>query len=253
MSDLCARSLLAALCSLVLLPGSAAQAQQTAPRPIAPRDQPAARPNPQPRPQPRAQNPRRAEPEEERSAVLDMFWTAFPPPGDYFLEIGLSGGTNYLETSYGRSNPNIMGRLHVGLRPMPGQAPVWLYGAVDYNSYEQSAGPLVYENSNTFFGAGGGALGYVGSLRLEASVEGGALIRSASQTDGKQTFSDVSALPAIGFVGGVGFSILGYVTLTLRGGSRYYMPNGFGSDGRLDLSVLGGLEVLIGGTPVDYY
>jgi hypothetical protein len=88
---------------------------------------------------------------------------------------------------------------------------------------------------------------------VDAALEAGAMIRTASQTDGKQTFSNTTALPAIGFIGGLGFSILGYVTLSMRAGTRYYLPNGFGSDGRLDVSVLGGLEILIGGTPVDYY
>lgn len=248
--------------ALALLTSAPALAQQTAPRPIqpnnqprtqpTPRNQPRAQPRTQPRNQPRAQ-PRNAEPEGERSAALGAFWTAFPPPGDYNIEIGLAGGTNFLETAYGESNPNLLLRGHVGFRPLPGQVPVWIFGAVDYNSYEQSAGPLVYTNNNIFMGLGGGALGYIGSLRLDAALEGGALIRNASQTDGKNEFSNTDALPAIGFIGGVGFSILGYVTLSLRAGSRYYLPNGIGNDGRLDVSVLGGLEILIGGTPVDYY
>ena len=100
--------------------------------------------------------------EPKKSAFLDVFWNIFPPPGAYKYELGVSGAASFLETAYGGINPNVLYRVHFGVRPRPRRVPIFGYGVFDYTSYGQEAGDLFYTSRYATLGVGGGLLKYIG-------------------------------------------------------------------------------------------
>lgn len=207
---------------------------------------------------PRNQRPRTTTTAKKRQPVrqppknqaLVMFWRIFPPPGRYTKEVGLSVGANFLETAYGGRNPNVIYRGHFGIRPMPNQLPLMVYGMADYSDYEQTAGPLAYTSRFFTLGAGAGFNYWLGPLRLDLLGEAGLLTRIATQTDGfSEPITHFNVQPVIGAVTGGALAIGGHVALSLRAAARMY---DFGPS-RVDLSVLYGLEWMIDAKPFRYY
>ena len=181
--------------------------------------------------------------------LLGTFWKIFPYPADYTWEVGVSAGTRFWETAYGEDNPNLVFRVHGGYRPLE---LLMIHGFVDYSSYGQTAGPLAVTQTTVTLGPGVGLLAWIGGLRLDLAGELGAAIKVASLQDGAGTErSEWGLRPVAGLVGGMGISLFGYVSLSLRGHLRYHLPANFDLDGsgRVDLGVLGGLEFLIGSKP----
>ena len=207
---------------------------------------------------PRNQRPRTTNTAKKRQPVrqppknnaLVLFWRIFPPPGRYTKEVGLSVGANFLETSYGGRNPNVLYRGHFGIRPMPNQLPLIVYGMADYSNYEQTAGPLAYNSRFFTLGGGAGFNYWIGPLRLDLTGEAGLLTRVSSQTDGvSEPIRNFNVQPVLGAVTGGALAIGGHVALSLRAAARVY---DFGPS-RVDLSVLYGLEWMIDAKPFRYY
>lgn len=207
----------------------------------------------QKRPARRAARPqRKAAKKQPKNSLLSCFWNVFAPPGPYTMEIGLSGGLNFLETAYGGSNPNITGRLHGAYRIDPA-LPIQLFGAIDYSGYSQDAGPLTYDSRFLMFAAGGGLLTWISAVRLDLGAELGALLRQSSQSDGKGTdITQYTMQPAASLVGGMGFSLFGHVSLSLKGIARVRTDRDF-SFAALDYMVLYGLEYYIDAKPEKLY
>ena len=202
---------------------------------------------------PRTQRPRRERTTEADyealGPVLGTIGKIFPYPADYKWEVGVQAGTRFWETAYGEDNPNFLLRAHGGYRPFE---LLMIHAFVDYSSYGQTAGPLAIEQTTVTLGPGAGLLAWIGGLRLDLAGELGAAIKVANLQDGAGTDRTAwGVAPVAGVVGGMGISILGYVSLSFRGHARYHLPANFDLDGsgRVDLGVLGGLEVLIGSNP----
>ncbi len=241
----------------------AAQAQaqalpqgQTQPRPIQPTQPRKPTPSDANRPQakPRQAAPKKKQPAQERSGFLSAFWTFFAPPGDYTTSVALAGGANFMETAFGARDPNVIGRAQFNYRFDP-QLPLQLFGGLDYSQYASSAGPLEYTTRFITPFIGGGLVYWLAGLRLDLGLELGAAVRTSSQTDGLgYERSDYAMSPTAGLIGGVGFSIFGHVSLNLQGAMRY-RPAGqeYLSAGRLDYTILYGLEWIIDAKPVKLY
>lgn len=187
-----------------------------------------------------------------KNGILSCFWNVFTPPGDYTMELGLSGGLNFLETAYGGSNPNIMGRLQGAYRLDPAM-PIQVFGALDYSGYSQDAGPLAIDSRFLTLAAGGGLVYWISALKLDLGAELGALMRLSSLTDGKGTDETNFAMqPVASVVGGLSFGLFGHVSLSLKGIARARTDRDF-SFAALDYSVLYGLEWYIDAKPKKFY
>lgn len=187
-----------------------------------------------------------------KNGLLSCFWNVFAPPGDYTMELGLSGGLNFLETAYGGSNPNIMGRLQGAYRIDPA-LPIQVFGALDYSGYSQDAGPLAIDSRFLTLAAGGGLVYWISALKLDLGAELGALMRLSSLTDGKGTDETNFAIqPVASVVGGLSFGLFGHVSLSLKGIARARTDRDF-SFAAIDYSVLYGLEWYIDAKPKKIY
>lgn len=194
----------------------------------------------------------RAKTKAPKNGILSCFWNVFSPPGDYTMELGLSGGLNFLETAYGGSNPNIMGRLQGAYRFNP-DLPIQVFGALDYSGYSQDAGPLDISSRFLTLAAGGGLVYWISALKLDLGAELGALMRLSSLSDGKGTDETNFAMqPVASVVGGLSFGLAGHVSLSLKGIARARTDRDF-SFGAFDYSVLYGLEWYIDAKPKKIY
>lgn len=183
----------------------------------------------------------------DKSAFLVYFWKLFAPPGNYSMEVGLSGGMQFLETSYGDTNPNGIYRLHGAFRPAPSPFTVQLLTSVDYTRYAQKAGKLSITSQTVGLGVGGGLVGWVGPVKLDLNAEVGPLLRLGSTSDGDNDFSAFALSPAATATGGMAISLFGHVALSARAQARATPP------GRVHYSFLYGLEWMIDAKPVTVY
>ena len=176
-----------------------------------------------------------------------QFWKVFAPPGDYTMEIGLSGGVQFLETAYGGTNPNGVYRLHGAFRPAPGSIPLQLMASMDYTRYAQEAGKLSVVSQTIGLGLGGGLVQWIGPVKLDLNAEVGPLLRMGSISDGQESFSNFALAPAATGTGGMAFSLFGHVALSARAQIRATAPS------HIHYSFLYGLEWMIDAKPVTVY
>lgn len=200
----------------------------------------------------RPQRRRRNQP--EKNGFVDGYWNVFTPPGSYSLEVGVAGGTNYLQTAYGGLNPNILLRGHLAFRP-DRNSPLAVFVAADTNTYTQTAGPLSYTSNFLMLGAGAGLKYWYYAMRVDLLAEVGVLGRRAAQTDGRgQEFDALSASFAGSLWANTAFSIGGHVAASFQLGARIHSLQSLSpQDGRLDFMALVGIEYMLDAKPYDPY
>ncbi len=213
-----------------------------------------ARTRPQPKRTRRPARKQRARRTPQKNGFVDGYWNIFTPPGSYSIEIGLAGGTNYLQTAYGGQNPNILLRGHAAYRP-DRNAPLAFFLAADTNTYEQTAGPLSYSSTYVMLGGGAGLKYWYYGMRLDLLAELGVLGRRGSQTDGRGEQVDAFTASFAGSLwANTAFSLGGHVSTSFQLGARFHSLQSFNpQDGRVDLMALLGFEYMLDAKPYDPY
>lgn len=167
----------------------------------------------------------------ERAAAISTMWSnIFAAPAQHAWDLDLSLGWQWWQRAHGARIDNALFRLTARrqLRELPGGS--FLGGAAFLDASWLNAGTnqLDIDETQLAFGLGAGLLRWQGRFRLDATLEGGALLRLTRMDDGQQTRRAAALDPAVGLTAGAAVALFGRALVGLRSGFRYH-------PGRLDV------------------
>lgn len=148
----------------------------------------------------------------------DFDWL-FATPAEHDWSLRFGWGVQLFEGAAGESSGAMLFRaaLHRSLGE-------WLSASIvtDYSRLTRSAANLETSNVQVLAGAGLGFSHWISRFRLDLGVEGGALLRRASLTDGAGIDEASFRIdPGLGVVGGAGIAIRGVALFGVQASLRY--------------------------------